>query len=99
MEYLFPVFRALLLGSLVKLLLEVEKPWLCASLYAIGTFLVGLGVAHSLLKLAVFTVVTGLLSWALFGIMNKVRELSLTWWLLLMFGIPVAAMVWTVGAA
>jgi len=99
MEYLYPVFRAFLLGSLVKVLLEVEKPLLCATLYAIGTFVVGLGVANSVLPLARFTFVAFLLAWALFAILTKVRELSFTWWLLVIFGIPVAGLVWTIYAA
>jgi hypothetical protein len=85
---MFIIIRVVLLASLVKLLLEIDKPHVCAGIYTA----VGLGVrllaGLSLLPLLVATAGSFLLAWLYFWLLYRL-EGSIWFWIVLVGGLVI----------
>ena len=85
------VLKAALIAALVKLLVETENPLLCAGIYAVGGFLLGLifgsvfGVSIPALLLA--AVLAFVLAYVYFWLLNRIETLSFPWWTVLAVGL------------
>lgn len=85
------LFKIFLLVSLIKLLLNFEKPVLCAVLYGVATFLLHLMLGYGLAVSAVVSAIEFGVATAMFVLMN--RSEGTAWWLILIVGLVVLGSV------
>lgn len=81
-------FRVLLLVGLIRLLIETNKPLVCAEIYAaaaaLGALMSGRGVAGALIAAGFGLVLSGLYFWLLDRF-----DGSFLWWVILVAGLAI----------
>ncbi len=82
------MFRVLLLVALIKFLLEFERPFLCAGMYAGATFiLMLLLLSGAFLPALLGTAIVFAAASAYFWLLNRFDPGSMTWWAILIIGL------------
>ena len=77
---------ALVIG-LLKILIETERPVVCAGIYAGAWCLFGLITETPITFLLVGTCVAFLLAFAYFWALNRIPQRSVLWWVILIGGL------------
>ena len=81
------VIRMMILGSLAALMLETGTPILLAGLYALARVLLGLLYYTELQPLLFSSAIMFIPALIYFSLLNRVRELSVSWWLVFAGGL------------
>lgn len=82
------IFRVLLLAALIRFLLEFERPFLCAGIYAGARFiLVLLLLSGAFLPALLVTAIVFAAASAYFWLLNRFDPGSMTWWAILVTGL------------
>ena len=84
------ILHLVLLGTLVKILMETESPYLPACIYAGITFLVRVALGVPLAANGIWTLAVLLLAAAYFWVLNVLQEGSAVWWVVLLVGMFIA---------
>jgi len=82
------ILRIIILWGLVKLLLIMDKPHLCAGIYAVIGLALRFLLGWQLLYAAIATVVSFLLAWLYFWLLRRF-EGSVWFWIIMIGGIVV----------
>lgn len=82
------LLKVILLAGLVKLLISIEQPFLCAAIYAAARFVLGVFVADSILLLLGVTALVFVLAAVYFWLLSLFSESSL-FWVVLIVGLSI----------
>jgi len=85
---MFIIIRFFLLAALVKLLLETEKPVLCAGIYTSLGVILHLVLGWGLVPLLIATATAFALAWLYFWLLYRLQE-SIWFWIVLVGGLPI----------
>lgn len=80
------IIKIALLISLIKLLRSTDNPKLCAGIYALGTFILGLFLGKAFSFVLIITAISFLLAWLYFWLLNKLDG-SFLWWIVFLGGL------------
>lgn len=83
------LWQAVLLVSLVKVLMEIESPLLCASLYAVAETLFNLLSTIAVVYLAVHFALAFMAALLYFWLLSKFEPMSFVWLLVFVSGFPI----------
>lgn len=82
------IFRVLLLAALIRFLLEFERPFLCAGIYAGARFiLMLLLLSGAFLPALLGTAIVFAAASAYFWLLNRFDPGSMEWWAILITGL------------
>ncbi len=82
------MFRVLLLAGLIRFLLEFERPFLCAGMYAGARFiLMLLLLSGAFLPALLGTAIVFAAASAYFWLLNRFDPASMEWWAILIIGL------------
>ncbi len=83
------IFKILLIVGLIKLLIEIDQPFLCSGIYAIGAFTLGSLFGNPVLSVAVASLIAFALASLYFWLLSKFPD-GILWWVILIVGLPIA---------
>jgi len=86
---MFVVVRIFILVGLVKLLLETEKPFLCAGIYTAIGFVFRLAASTPLDEALLATGISFALASLYFWLLHRLSGSGAVWWLILILGIAI----------
>jgi hypothetical protein len=87
---MFIIIKLGLLVILVKLLMQVDRPFLCAEIYTGAIFLLSLGLEYPLAAAAIDAVIRLGLSLIYYCLLSRYEDSGLIWWIILLLGFPLS---------
>ena len=82
------IIRLFLLAALVKLLLRIDKPWVCAVIYVGLGVILRLLIGVDLVPLLIVTALAFALAWLYFWLLYRTQE-SIWFWIILVGGLAI----------
>jgi len=82
------IIRVFLLAALVKLLLEIDRPVVCAAIYASLGLILRLLIGWHLVPLLIATAIAFALAWLYFWLLYRTQE-TVWFWIILVGGLVI----------
>lgn len=81
--------KVFVLSLLIRLLARTDNPWLCAIIYSVLVFVLGVVFGPGILSASISAALGLVGAFVYFSILNRLDTRSIGWWLVAVLGIPI----------